>query len=296
MTGDIRRNRFVERLQAGEIALGGWLGNGDLHAARSVGETELDFVFVDMEHSGFDFPALGNTLQWLLSPRKARQGRFVASPSPIVRIPANASERNEWLIKQALDYGASGVLVPRIQSAEDAACAIRAARYSRGPDGPEPRGQRGVSPGLAMRYWGCDTFAEYFEKAELWPLSPEGEVIVIFLVEDQLGFENIEEIAATPGLGALLFGAGDGGVSLGGMGARGRPGLPGVAPLDAARARVVEACRAADVPVGTVITHPAAYDEAIQAGFSFVATGAGERNIFADIIAAPRRKRLESVS
>src|SRR5690242_16846583 len=152
-----------------------------------------------MEHDGFDFPKLGNTLQWLLSPRLARSGRFVVGPTPIVRLPANASERNEWLIKQALDYGAFGILIPRVQTAADAKSAIAAARYSRGPDGPEPRGHRGLNPGLAMRYWGCDQFAEYFDKAELWPLSPEAELVVLFLVEDSVGFENIEEIAATPG-------------------------------------------------------------------------------------------------
>jgi 4-hydroxy-2-oxoheptanedioate aldolase len=289
MTDDSRRNRFIQRLQAQEIVIGGWLANGDLHAARRVGESDLDFVLIDMEHDGFDFPALGNTLQWLLSPRRARRGQFVASPTPIVRIPANAGEHNEWLIKQTLDYGAFGLLIPRVQRAEDVATAVRAARYSRGPDGPEPQGHRGMNPGMAMRYWGCHDFAEYFDKAELWPLSRDGEVMVMFLVEDQLGFENIEEIAATPGLGAVLFGAGDGSVSLGAMGAMGQPGF---APIEEARARVLAACKAAGVPIGLVITDPAGYDEAVEAGFSFVATALGERNIFADITAAPRRRRL----
>ncbi len=287
-SNDVRLNRCVERLQAGEVPIGAWMPCGDLYAARRIGDSELDFVVIDMEHEGFDFPALGNTLQWLLSPRACRRGRFTVSPAPIVRVPADGSERNDWMIKQVLDYGAFGVLIPRVQSRADAEHAVRAARYSRGPDGPEPQGHRGMSPVVAMRYWGCSGFPEYFEKAELWPLSPDGEVVVWAMIEDKVGFENVEEIVATPGLGGLVFGHGDGSLSLGAEGAMGQPGF---APLEEARARLLDVCGAAGMPFGAVVTNTADYHAAVAAGFSTVSTPVDELRAFEEILAAPRAKR-----
>jgi 4-hydroxy-2-oxoheptanedioate aldolase len=284
---DVRRNRFVERLSAGEVPVGAWMICGDIHTARRVGDSELDFVVIDMEHEGFDFPALGNTLQWLLSPRACRRGRFVVSPAPIVRVSADAGERNDWLIKQALDYGAFGVIVPRVQSRADAEAAVRAARYSRGPDGPEPRGHRGMSPLVAMRYWGCSGFPEYFEKAELWPLSPDGEVVVLGMIEDKVGFDNIEEIVTTPGLAGLVFGHGDGSLSLG---AETAMGLPSFAPIWEARSRVLDACLAAKMPLGPVVSTTDEYHAAVAAGFHHISTPADGMHAFAEILAAPRAK------
>lgn len=284
---DVRLNRFVERLQAGEVPIGAWMICGDIHSARRVGDSELDFVVIDMEHEGFDFPALGNTLQWLLSPRACRRGRYVVSPAPIVRVPADASERNDWMIKQALDYGAFGVLIPRVQSRADAEHAVRAARYSRGPDGPEPRGHRGMSPLVAMRYWGCSGFPEYFERAELWPLSPDGEVVVLGMIEDKEGFDNIEEIVATPGLAGLVFGHGDGSLSLGAEAAMGQPDF---APIWEARARVLNVCRAVGMPLGPVVSSTTDYHAAVAAGFSTVSTPVDGLSDFDDILAEPRAK------
>ena len=96
-----------------------------------------------------------------------------------------------------------------------------------------------------MRYWGVESFEEYFHAADLWPVNPEGNVVLIGLIEDREGFENIEEIVQTPGLGGVLFGIGDGAVSLGS-----REINPDMPALVEYRKRFVAACQDAGVPAG----------------------------------------------
>lgn len=260
-----RLNKLIELLETGRPAFGCLLQVGDLAAARRVGESDLDFVMVDFEHEGFDFPSLGDTLQWLISRRQmAREGSTRPSPTPVVRVPVNAGERNQWVIKQTLDYGAFGLFVPHVESGDDVRSLVGSARYSRGPNGSGPEGHRGVWNKMAPRYWGCETFAEYFEQADLWPLNPEGEMILIAIVESRAGFDNIEEIVQVPGLGAVLFGTGDGSISLG------DPTFDLENPaLVAARKKVARACAEADVAVAFGTSDPEYIHALTKEGFRF---------------------------
>jgi 2-keto-3-deoxy-L-rhamnonate aldolase RhmA len=108
------------------------------------------------------------------------------------------------------------------------------------------------------------------------------------MIEDKVGFENIEEIVTTPGLAGLVFGHGDGSLSLGAQAAMGQPGF---APLEEARARVLEVCRAAGMPLGPVVTTTADYHAAVAAGFSTVSTLVDKLEAFEEILASPRAKR-----
>ena len=88
---------------------------------------------------------------------------------------------NEWFIKQSLDRGAFGLVFPRIETVEQARAVVAAARYPQPTNSnhPEPVGrERGLWPMNAARYWGISV-ADYLEKADVWPINPEGEILLI---------------------------------------------------------------------------------------------------------------------
>ena len=94
-------------------------------------------------------------------------------------------EKNQFLAKQALDLGCYGIVWPHISTVEEAYNAVAACRYPRLKDKPlyEPAGIRGDGPTQAARYWGV-TQQEYYERADVWPLAPQGEILVIIQIED----------------------------------------------------------------------------------------------------------------
>ena len=127
------------------------------------------------------------------------------------RIPPNGGEHNQWFAKQALDLGVYGVLWPHISTVDQAYNAVAACRYPRLKTAPryEPAGIRGDGPTTAARYWGL-TQQEYYKKAGVWPLDPEGEVLVMLMIEDTLAIENLDDILSkVPGIGLILIGEGD---------------------------------------------------------------------------------------
>ena len=112
-------------------------------------------------------------------------------PSAVVRIPATASDGDAvgWQIKQALDSGARGVLVPMCPNAEAARRVARAARFP-------PVGVRGLGSPVAHTLWGPDaTMREYLDRAN-------ESVVVMAQIETVEGMQNVEEIAAVEGIGA----------------------------------------------------------------------------------------------
>ena len=115
--------------------------------------------------------------------------------TPIVRIPANGVEMNQSYAKQALDRGVYGVVWPHINNAEQAYNAVASCRYARKPTAEmyEPAGARGDGPATASRYWGL-TMPEYYRKADVWPLNPEGELLVFTMIESVAGVHNIDDI------------------------------------------------------------------------------------------------------
>jgi len=231
----------VSRLQRKELAVGAWVQVGDYLTARRVGDSAADFAIVDMEHLGFSLPDLGQTLQWMISRR--RPGTPVAA-TPIVRVPANGAERNQWIYKQVLDYGAFGVIAPQVRTVDDIACAASAMRYPASVEGG-PEGVRGAFPDQAARYWGMAKTADYLSLADLWPLSPSGQLMLIILVEHVEAWNAIDELVQAPGVGAVFWGPGDGSMSLGY-----RDNDPTNPQLDRYKERVIAACKNHGVAVG----------------------------------------------
>ena len=113
------------------------------------------------------------------------RGTLAPAVTPLVRIPPNGGELNQWIAKQVLDSGVYGIVWPHVSTVEEARNAVVACRYPRPKDAPlyEPPGQRGDAPAAAARYWGLSQ-QEYYRKADVWPLAPDGEVLVAIMCEE----------------------------------------------------------------------------------------------------------------
>jgi 4-hydroxy-2-oxoheptanedioate aldolase len=184
----------------------------EVENAVSFAQSANDGVVFEMEHNPWDIHALRQAMQFLLlRQRIAQAGTVACQMTPIVRIPPSGSEMNQWFAKQALDLGAYGIVWPRISTPEEACNAVAACRYPSLPGTPryEPAGLRGDAPMAAARYWGLPQ-QEYYKKADVWPLAPDGEILVVLMIEDTTAINNLETILKeVPGIGVLLIGEGD---------------------------------------------------------------------------------------
>jgi hypothetical protein len=136
---------------------------------------------------------------------------------------------------------------PHVETRAQAVDAIRSMRYApqRGSKIPvEPVGRRGWNPGRAAALWGFPVNQYAFERADVWPLNPQGELFALIMIETADGVKHIDEIVRVPGVGGILIGASDLGVSLG----VGRP-TNGVnaTETEAAVQRVLMACKRSKV-------------------------------------------------
>jgi 4-hydroxy-2-oxoheptanedioate aldolase len=184
----------------------------DPEAAIALQASKYDGVVFEGEHNGWDIRALRDCLQYLLNRAQiAKSGSVAPAVTPTVRIPPNGNEKNQFFAKQALDLGYYGIIWPHVSTVEEAYNAVAACRYPRLKGKPlyEPAGIRGDGPTQAVRYWGV-TQQEYYERADVWPLNPQGEILVILMIEDTAGIANLDDMLKNvPGIGAILIGEGD---------------------------------------------------------------------------------------
>jgi 4-hydroxy-2-oxoheptanedioate aldolase len=173
---------FRERLQRGERLAGVFLQAPSPITAEVVTSFELDFVCVEAEHS----PLGRESIHALLG---------AARRPALVRVADNATVP----IVSALDDGAAGVIVPRVDSAEEAQAAVDAARFP-------PLGKRGVGPGRASGYG--RTLPDYFARAN-------EDVVLGVQIESAAAAADVARIAAVDGVDLLFVGPGDLAVSLG---------------------------------------------------------------------------------
>lgn len=241
-----RLNGMIRALGQGQKAFGTF-APADMESALWVSAAPYDGVIYEMEHRPWDAARLRDTLQYMLSRKQILAGGSPApAVTPLVRIPANGGEMNQWLAKQALDMGVYGVVWPHVSTAEQAYNAVAACRYPRRKTAPipEPAGIRGDSPTTAARFWGIDT-KEYYRKADVWPLAPDGEILVVLMIEDLQAIANLDEmLSKVPGIGAVLIGEGDLSQELG------HPREYEHPEVVAAMTEIVRTCKARGVPVG----------------------------------------------
>lgn len=261
-----RLNGVIRALENGGHAFTSF-AVADVDNAIAFGSSKFDGVVFEMEHNPWDARALRDALQYLLNRRQiVESGSIAPAVTPMVRVPANGGEINQWLAKQALDLGVYGIVWPHISTVEQAYNAVAACRYARPKTAAnyEPAGLRGDGPTAAVRYWGL-TQQEYYSRADVWPLSPQGEILAVLMIEDSLGIANLPEILKkVAGIGVILIGEGDLSQELG------HPRQYEHPIVREAMGEIVKICREHGVPVGHPHVSASNVERLVAEGYRFL--------------------------
>ena len=244
----VRLNKVIQAIEEGRPAI-----------------ANQDWRFVDMEHSPFS-GALVQSVFAEMDQDRDETGRLRVTP--LVRIPMDGDEDFKWAIKQVLDLGGFGVIVPHVDTAEEAVRIVQAVRYPPARDAaqPEPRGERGWGPGGAVRLWRMESAADYYARADIWPLNPDGELFAVAMIESAEAVGNIEEILRTP-ISAIMVVPGDMSIDLGLGPAPGPENHPEVEEMFR---RVLDACQAQDRVVCGLGDGAARLQQRIDEGWRFI--------------------------
>ncbi len=266
-----RLNGVIKALEEGKTAFTTF-SPADIDSAAALAASPLDGVVFEMEHGPFDAPNLRDALQHMLSRRQILDsGTLAPAVTPMVRIPPNGGEMNQWIAKQVLDLGIYGIVFPHISTVDEAWNAVRACRYPRLQEEPDynPPGIRGDAPTRAARFWGL-TAPEYYARADVWPLAPQGEVLVVIQCEDLLAIDNLPSILEqVPGIGVVLIGEGDLSQEMGHPREYDHPDV--AAAIDS----ILRICKEHNIPCGH--PHPDAnnIDRLVKEGYKFLMPSAG---------------------
>ena len=238
------RNRMKEQLQAGKVVLGAQLRFGSPAIAELFGHAGFDYVIFDSEHAPQTPVGIQQQIQ-----------AVAATPAtPIVRISKNDPD----LMRPYLDMGALGMLVPFINTAEDARLGARALRYP-------PVGTRGYGPSRASRY-GFDP--DYFKTAD-------EHMVYLPIIEDQRAVQNIDALLAVEEVDSFVIGPVDLSISLGVPMQFTHP------KFQEAVRTVIKAAQASGTPMGTAIYggdmfNPDTYKQFVDQGFTLLLIGGDE--------------------
>jgi len=229
-------NRFAARLKQRELLLGTMLTLPSPEIAEMVSKCGFDWLFLDGEHGP------GSIVDWQRM-MQAVAGRCAC----LLRVPSC----NDVQIKKALDIGADGIIVPMVNTADQARNAVAWSRYP-------PVGRRGSGLARAQGY-GLD-FADYMARAN-------EDIALVLQAEHIEAVENIDAIADVPGIDALFIGPYDLSASMG------KPGQLEDAEVRAAIDRVAVACRQRGLPLGYFGVNPKNVRPLAAAGYSLLCAG-----------------------
>ena len=219
---------LADRLRAGETVIGTWLFTNDLGAAEIVAGAGFDFVVIDMEHGATGFDNVRNMIM-----------AIERHTAPMVRVKGNSPA----FITAVLDLGAAGVIVPQVNTADEARQAVKSAKY-------HPVGERGCGP-IRVSDYGRNP--QYVDQAN-------AKQMVWVQIEHRDAVNNIEQIVRVPGIDAFLIGRGDMSQSMGHLL---KPNHPEVT---AAAMRAVEAMKKANVPFGSAFADVAELEPWLDTG------------------------------
>lgn len=211
----VRKNRVKQILREGGTIFGSGTRLSEPGLVEILGYAGFDFVIIDGEHG---------SMGWAEMERMILAG-LATDAAPIVRVLKNEAE----LVMRTLDLGAMGVLIPHLRTPDDARRFVDGAMYP-------PQGHRGFGPGRGQK-WGTVSLEEYFK-------SVNDEVVLLALIEDIEGVENIDAIVDVGGIDVLWVGTGD--LAM----AYGVPGQTAHPKVMEAAAQVLEACQRANVACG----------------------------------------------
>lgn len=231
-------NTFKRALIDGRPQFGLWAALADAYVTELLATAGFDWLLIDNEHAPND---VRSTLAQL-------QAVAAYASHPVVR-PVRSDSAS---IKQLLDIGAQTLLLPMIDTAQQAADAVAATRYP-------PHGIRGVGSALAR--------ASRWNRIDDYLTTAASELCVLVQVETVSGIQHLPAIAAVDGVDGVFFGPSDLSAS---MGLLGKPGDARVRDAIAAGIRTV---RAAGKAAGVLSPDPAIAKEYLAAGATFVAVG-----------------------
>ncbi|HTU26967.1 MAG TPA: aldolase/citrate lyase family protein [Pirellulales bacterium] len=236
----MRVNRVKRILQSGKPSFGTWLSSGDLFASRMLARLDFDWLTLDLEHGPIDWSQAAMIFGAIAD----------AGGVPLARVPRGSHDH----IKRVLDGGAWGIVVPMVDTVEQAKIAIAAAKYP-------PIGNRSLGGGMHAMNFDCSS-AEYFARAN-------EEILVVLQTESPTGVKNAREIYSLPGVDAIFVGPVDLRAQM-----RSPDGQEASdAEFEATLAEIVRIGKETGTPTGMhVMSASAALDRARQ-GMQFIAVG-----------------------
>lgn len=223
-------NRLKEKLAKGEVVLGTFMFTYSPTVMEILGHSGFDFVIVDTEHAP---TGINDTITLEHIIRAAE----VSGTVPLVRIP----ERSKVMSQKALDAGAKGIVIPFIQTKEDAEEAVKDANYP-------PLGHRGSCFLTRPTGYSAKFTPDYWDSAN-------ENILVVPLIEDQIGLDNIDEILSVPGIDFIFFGGRDYSMSCG-FSQVNNP------VTNNARDLLIKKCNEYNVPMANFLYSP--FDESIK--------------------------------
>ena len=232
------KNTFKEALAKGERQIGCWMSFADGQIAEIMGTCGFDWLVIDGEHAPNDIRSIRDQLIAL-----------TASPSPpVVRVPVGET----WMIKQVLDAGAQTVLVPIVESADQARELVRACHYP-------PNGVRGVGA-TAARATMFGSVSEYIQTANQ-------EVCLLVQVENRAGIDALDEILQVEGIDGVFIGPADLSTDMGHQGNSAHP------EVRAAIADAITRIKTAGIAPGILGVSEEATQAYLDMGAQFLAVG-----------------------
>jgi 4-hydroxy-2-oxoheptanedioate aldolase len=230
-------NRFKQRLKAGETLIGLWAQSGQAAVSEVLADAGFDWLLVDGEHAPLEVPTITDQLR-VIEP---------TGTSAIVR----AAWNDPVILKRVLDTGAQTLLIPFVQSADEARRAVASVRYP-------PQGTRGVAATIRANRYG--RIVDYHARAN-------DEICVLVQLETADAVAQLEAIAGVAGVDGVFIGPSDLAASLGYIGRNAHPDV---------RAMIADACRRAraiGTPIGILAPIEADARAFIELGFGYVAVG-----------------------
>jgi len=207
-------------------------------------QTWADIIRLDLEHGIFDIGRVGDFMRGLKDGGPTLTGH--PTPCILAELPTDGTNEevmlaNAWMIKQVLAQGVHGILLCHAETPNAVRVLNEFSRYSfRQSIEGLGQGRRGHGGQQTAAYiWGISE-SEYLDKADLWPLNPDGELLMGVKIENTRALENVENTLAVPGLAYAEWGPGDMGMS---MGFREKHDPPYPEQMLRARNRVETACR-----------------------------------------------------
>jgi 4-hydroxy-2-oxoheptanedioate aldolase len=240
----MKTNTAKQKLERGEAALGTWLSMGNGPATRLLARSGFHWLTVDLEHTGISW----ETAAWLF-------GAIAdAGCVPLVRVPANRHDH----IKRALDCGAFGVVVPMVNSRQEALDAVAACRYP-------PVGNRSVGGNLHALNFNAAA-SDYYAGANQ-------QILVVLQCEHIDAVNRADELFSVPGIDAIFVGPNDLAASM-----RGPDNSPPSAQASAeAHATILAACQRHKVAPGFHAMNAAEARHRVEQGWRFVAVASDLR-------------------